>query len=66
MSFMFPKAPAPPPPPPNPETLASPTIMESAAAERETLASARGQNAENPTGGQGVKTASTTKSLLGG
>lgn len=70
MSMLFgsPKAPAPPPPPPSAPQAANPSIMEQAASERETLASAEGagMSGTNATGGQGAKAPSTTKSLLGG
>ena len=69
MSFLFGgvKAPTPPPPPNLASTLAAPTIMEQAAQERATLASAEGQGTmgTDMTGGQGAKNPSTTKSLLG-
>lgn len=70
MSFLFgsPSPPPPPPPPPAAPQMASPSIMEQAAAEKRTLASAEGQgyNGTDVTGGQGAKAPSTTKSLLGG
>lgn len=69
MSFLFPpKAPTPPPPPPAAPTLGMPTIMQAAAHERETLASAEGegQNGADVTGGQGAAAPQTTKTLLGG
>ena len=49
------------------QSLSSPTIMEQAAQERATLASAEGQGTmgTDMTGGQGAKNPSTTKSLLG-
>lgn len=63
MAFLMPKQQT-PPPPPAPQ-LASTSIMQDAASERETLASAEGEGSQNPTGGQGVKAPNTTKSLLG-
>jgi hypothetical protein len=70
MSMLFgsPKAPTPPPPPPAAPQLGQASIMEQAASERETLASADGggMTGTDVTGGQGAKSPSTTKSLLGG
>lgn len=63
MSFLMPKQTT-PPPPPAPQ-LANTSIMQDASMERETLASAEGEGAQNPTGGQGAKAPATTKSLLG-
>lgn len=71
MSFFGggPSAPPPPPPPPSAPLAASPSIAQSAAMEKETLASAEGGGLEGTdvTGGQGVDTSktSTTKTLLG-
>lgn len=68
--FSSPKAPPPPPPPPAAPQMASPSVAQSAAIEKETLASAEGagSNGTDVTGGQGVSKGSTntTKSLLGG
>ena len=74
MSFLFgsPKAPPPPPPPPNAPSMASPSIAEQGAAERQTLASAAGAGftGTDVTGGRGAANPQTTatpvKSLLGG
>lgn len=69
MVFGSPSAPPPPPPPPAAPQLASPSIAQSAAMEKETLAGAEGGglNGTDVTGGQGVKgPTNTTKSLLGG
>lgn len=68
MLFSSPKAPQAPPPPPAAPQTASPSIMEQAASERETLASAEGggMNGTDVTGGKGAAAPSTTKSLLGG
>lgn len=68
MVFGSPKAPAPPPPPPAAPQIASPSVAQAASMEKETLASAEGAglNGTDVTGGQGVKEATTTKSLLGG
>lgn len=71
MSMIFggPSAPPPPPPPPAAPQLASRSIAEAGAMQKETLAAAEGAglNNTNVTGGQGVKEVSTqtTKSLLG-
>lgn len=66
--FGGPKPPAPPPPPPAPATLASQSVVEQGAAQRERLASSEGQGLDGTdlTGGQGASPPSTTKTLLGG
>lgn len=67
--FSSPSPPPPPPPPPAAPQQASPSVMQSAALEKETLASAEGAglNGTDKTGGQGVTgQQQTTKTLLGG
>jgi hypothetical protein len=68
VSFLFGKAPNPPPPPPAAPQLGSSAIMQAAAHERETLASAEGQGmgGMDVTGGKGVTNERTTRTLLGG
>lgn len=65
--FKPPSAPAAPPPPPAAPQLGANSIMQEAASERETLATAEGGGMGGTvlTSGQGASNPSTTKSVLG-
>ncbi len=60
--------PAPPPPPPNPPTVASSSVQDAAARQRQSAVNAAGQGFSGTllTGAQGAKTKNTVRATIGG